>query len=73
MIEIYARESNTDSQAKIRVYLIILNEIVFKLNKLKVKLKIFNDKNIKNFFLSWNTKINNLIDEIGVEKCGFEF
>ena len=43
--------SNTDSQAKIRVYFIILNEIIFKLNKLKVKLIIFNDKNIKKFFL----------------------
>ena len=58
--------SNTDSQAKIRVYFIILNEIIFKLNKLKVKLIIFNDKNIKNFFLLWNTKNNNLIDEIGI-------
>ena len=65
--------SNTDSQAKIRVYFIILNEIIFKLNKLKVKLIIFNDKNIKNFFLLWNTKNNKLIDEIGIEKCGFEF
>ena len=46
---------------------------MFKLNKLKVKLIIFNGKNIKKFFLLWNTKNNNLIDEISIEKCGFEF